>query len=210
MVSRWIRTWYSALLRPFLNFIARLGITPNILTVASLLVAILAGILFASSQTILGAWVLLFAGFLDGIDGELAHLTGIKSPFGGFLDSICDHVGDFAIYLGLLWPYLKSHVVIEVILIFVASFASVFGSHVRSRAGMVGIDTKTIGLFTRCERIFILVIGILIGKLMIALWALAIFNSLSALQRVIYAVRASSKARTPSRDTAGFAGNINL
>lgn len=104
MLSRWIRTWYGALLKPLLNFMARLGITANMLTIASLLVAILAGLLFATGKTILGAWVLLFAGFLDGIDGELARVTGIKSPFGGFLDSICDHVGDFAIYLGLLFP----------------------------------------------------------------------------------------------------------
>ena len=205
MLSRWIRTWYSALLRPLLNFIARLGITANMLTIASLLVAILAGVLFASGKTILGAWVLLLAGFLDGIDGELARLTGIQTRFGGFLDSICDHAGDFAIYMGLLFAYLKSDAIIEVILIFVALFASVFGSHVRSRAGMVGIDTKTIGLFTRCERIFILVIGILIGKVMIALWALAIFSSLSALQRVIYTIRACSKDRSPSTDTAEFA-----
>jgi phosphatidylglycerophosphate synthase len=205
MLSRWIRTWYGTLLRPFLSFLAQLGITANMLTISSLVVAILAGILFASGKTIIGAWILLFAGFLDGIDGELARVTGIKSPFGGFLDSICDHIGDFAICLGLLWPYLKSNAFIEVILIFVASFASVFGSHVRSRAGMLGIDTKTTGLFTRCERIFILVIGILIGKVIIALWVLAIFNSLSAFQRVIYAIRASSKDSSPSRDTSEFA-----
>jgi phosphatidylinositol phosphate synthase len=191
MLSRWIRTWYGALLRPLLNFLAQLGITANMLTIASLFVVIVAGILFAYGKTILGAWILLFAGFLDGIDGELAHITGVKSPFGGFLDSICDHCGDFAVYMGLLLPALKRDAVLEVILIFIALFASVFGSHVRSRAGMVGIETKAIGIFTRCERIFILVIGILIGKQSIALWALAIFNSFSALQRIIYTIRVS-------------------
>jgi len=163
------------------------------LTVTSLFVVIVAGILFAYGKAILGAWILLFAGFLDGIDGELARITDVKSPFGGFLDSICDHCGDFAIYLGLLLPSLKRGAFLEVILIFIALFASVFGSHVRSRAGMVGIDTKTIGIFTRCERIFILVIGILIGKENLALWALAIFNSFSALQRIIYTIRVSRK-----------------
>jgi len=193
MISRWIRTWYGALLRPFLSFVAQLGITANMLTVASLFVVITAGILFATGKTILGAWILLFAGFLDGIDGELARITGAKSPFGGFLDSICDHCGDFAIYLGLLLPALKRDAFVEVILIFIAMFASVFGSHVRSRAGMLEIETKTIGVFTRCERIFILVIGILIGKETLALWALAVFNSFSALQRIIYAIRVSRK-----------------
>lgn len=191
MISRWIRTWYSALLKPFLHFIARLGITADMLTVVSLFVVTTAGILFAFHQTIWGAWILLFGGFLDGIDGELARITGIKSPFGGFLDSICDHCGDFAIYMGLLFLYLQNSATAEIILIFVALFASVFGSHVRSRAGMLGIDTKTIGVFTRCERIFLLVIGILISQVSIALWGLAIFNSFSALQRVIYTIRVS-------------------
>ena len=195
MLSRWIRSWYSALLKPFLTFIAQLGITANMLTVASLFVAIIAGILFAVGKSSLGAWILLFAGFLDGIDGELARVTGIKSQFGGFLDSICDHLGDFAIFMGLLLPALKQDAFAEILLIFIALFASVFGSHVRSRAGMVGIDTRTIGLFTRCERIFILVIGILIGQQTLALWALAIFNSLSAFQRVIYTIRADRKDR---------------
>ncbi len=193
MISRWIRTWYGGVLRPFLRFVARIGITANMLTVASLFVVIIAGTLFATGKTILGAWVLLLAGFLDGIDGELARMTGAKSPFGGFLDSICDHAGDFAVYLGLLLASLKRDASVEIILIFIALFASVFGSHVRSRAGMVGIDTKTIGIFTRCERIFILVIGILIGKETIALWALAIFNSFSALERIIYTIRVSRK-----------------
>ena len=198
MISRWIRTWYGGVLRPFLKFVARLGITANMLTVASLFVVIIAGTLLATGKTVLGAWILLFAGFLDGIDGELARITGVKSPFGGFLDSICDHCGDFAIYLGLLLPSLKRDASLEVILIFIALFASVFGSHVRSRATMVGIDTKTTGIFTRCERIFILVIGILIGKEILALWALAIFNSLSALQRVIYTIRASYTKTMPT------------
>ncbi len=189
MISRWIRTWYGALLQPVLSCLARAGITANHLTVASLFVAIMAGILFAFGKTILGAWILLFGGFLDGIDGALAQITGVKSPFGGFLDSICDHCGDFVVYLGLLFLYLQSNAVLEIILIFVAMFASVFGSHVRSRAGMMGIDTKTVGLFTRAERIFVLMIGILIGKLTIAFWILAILNSFSALQRVIYAIR---------------------
>jgi phosphatidylglycerophosphate synthase len=198
MISRWIRTWYGGVLRPLLRFVARLGITANMLTVASLFVVIIAGTLLATGKTVLGAWILLFAGFLDGIDGELARITGVKSPFGGYLDSICDHCGDFAIYLGFLLPSLKRDASLEVILIFIALFASVFGSHVRSRATMVGIDTKTIGIFTRCERIFILVIGILIGKEILALWALAIFNSLSALQRVIYTIRASYTKTMPT------------
>jgi len=190
MLSRWIRTWDGVLLSPFLSFLARRGVTANMLTLASLLVAIIAAYFFATGKMALGAVILLMSGFFDGIDGELARLAGIRSTFGAFLDSICDHCGDFSVSLGLILLFLRRGAVLEVILIFIALFASVFGSQVRSRAGMLGIDTKSIGMFTRCERIFVLVIGILIAKVIIALWILAIFNSLSAIQRVIYTIRA--------------------
>ena len=190
MISRWVRTWYDAVLEPFLRLLTHLAITANMLTVASLLVVSIAGVFLANGKPILGACILMFGGFLDGIDGALARISKEKSPFGGFLDSVCDHCGDFAVYLGLVVTYIKSNSILEIILIFVAMFASVFGSHVRSRAGMVSIDTRTIGFFTRFERILILFMCLLIGKVTIALWGLAILNSFSALQRVIFVVHA--------------------
>ncbi len=200
MLSRWIRTWYSPVLRPLLHLFARLGISPNTLTVANLCLVMIAGIFFAYGKLFWGAWILLLGGFMDSLDGELARITLNKSAFGGFLDSICDHLGDFAIYLGLLWFYLQNNSLIEVILIFVAMFASVFGSHVRSRAGMVGIDTKDIGMFTRCERIFLLFFGILFSQTTLALWILAIMNCFSAVQRVLYTVWLSNEGQTILQD----------
>ena len=193
MVSRWVRLWYGNVLNPFLSFLARHGITANMLTLISLMLIIVAGLLLAFGKTISGALILMLGAFLDGIDGELARVSGVKSPFGGFLDSICDHCGDFVVYLGLLILYLGNHAVVEIILLFVAMFASVFGSHVRSRATSVEIDAKTIGIFTRFERIFLLFICILMDKIIIALWGLAIFNSFSALQSVIYTINAYRK-----------------
>jgi phosphatidylglycerophosphate synthase len=196
MISHWVRTWYSKVLNPFLEILVWLGISANMITVTSMLIIIMAGILFAIDQPTVGACVLLLGGFFDGIDGALARLNRVRSPFGAFLDSICDHCGDFAVYLGLLISSIRSYSVAEIILIFVAMFASVFGSHVRSRAGLIAIETKTIGIFTRFERIFLLFICILLGKVSIALWGLAIFNTLSALQRVVYTIRAYQAQRT--------------
>ena len=78
--------------------------------------------------------------------------------------------------------YLKHHLI---------DFGSILGSQVRSRAGMVGIDTKTVGVFTRFERMLILMGGILFNKLTLVLWLLAVLNNFSALQRVIHTVQAS-------------------
>ena len=136
---------------------------------------------------------------LDTFDGELARRHSRASAFGGFLDSVCDHLGDFAVYLGLLWHFLNVDQHIEVVLIATAMFGSVFGSHVRSRAGMSGIDTKAFGVFTRFERTLVLTIGILLNQLTIGLWILAISNNFSALQRIIHVVRAARSGVSPAR-----------
>jgi CDP-diacylglycerol--glycerol-3-phosphate 3-phosphatidyltransferase len=169
------------------------------LTVGGVLAHAVAGALFAFNQLGLGLAMLILGQLLDTLDGELARRLALSTGFGGFLDSVCDHMGDFAVYLGLLLHFLSMDHSAEVVLIAVAMFGSLFGSHVRSRAGMVGIDTKAVGVFTRFERTLVLVAGILFGQLTIALWVLAIFNNLSAAQRIIYAVRSARRRQSPAR-----------
>jgi CDP-diacylglycerol--glycerol-3-phosphate 3-phosphatidyltransferase len=164
------------------------------LTISSLILIIMAGGVLSQNQMVIGGVLLLLGGVLDGIDGELARVTKRETRFGAFLDSICDHGGDFALNLGLLWLYLHSQT--EVILIFVAMFGSLFGSQVRSRAGMVGIDVKEVGLFTRFERNLILIIGCFTHLIPVALWVLAVLNNISALQRIIYVFVASKRQKS--------------
>ena len=189
MLSRWVRTWDSRLLGPLLGVLARAGLTPNMLTIFSLVCLILAGWVVANGYLLAGGVLLVIGGICDGLDGELARQTDRMTPFGGFLDSICDHCGDFAFSLGLLWLYLAAGAQTEIILVFVALFGSLFGSHVRSRAGMLGIETRDVGLITRCERILLWAIGIFTAHLPIALWALAVLNNVAALQRVAHVVK---------------------
>lgn len=171
---------------------ARSGIRPNLLTLISLASMVASGFLLARRNWIPGGVVLLFGALLDGIDGELARILNRETPFGGFLDSISDHCGDLAVSLGLLWAFLSENKHGEVVLIFLALFGSMLGSQVRSRAGMVGIDTKTVGLLTRFERITILLLGIAAGQVTAALWVLAVLNNFSTMQRIIHVVRAPS------------------
>jgi phosphatidylglycerophosphate synthase len=148
------------------------------------------GMILAQGWLILGGAMLIIGGILDSLDGELARIKNHETRFGAFLDSISDHVGDFAVYLGLLWLYMHSNSRMEILLVFFALFGSMLGSQIRSRAGMIGIDTKTIGLFTRFERIVVMVIGLFVNEMVIALWVLAIMNNFSALQRMVFTARA--------------------
>lgn len=169
MVSRWVRRWDSRLLAPALRVLAGAGITPNMLTIFSLVCMIVAGLLVAQDHLLIAGGALFIGGLADSVDGELARQTSRMTAFGGFLDSICDHCGDFAFSLGLIWRYLDTHATTEIVLVVVALFGSMLGSQIRARAGMVGIATKDIGLATRFERIGLWSIGIFTAHLPLAL-----------------------------------------
>jgi CDP-diacylglycerol--glycerol-3-phosphate 3-phosphatidyltransferase len=186
MLSRLLRTWSPDLLRPIIRLLMRARITPNQLTLSGLLLAIIAGVSVVIGWLPLAALLLLLSGFLDALDGELARQSESQTPFGAFLDSICDHYGDFAVYLGIVWQTLHSGEHATVLLTLVAMFGSLVGSQIRSRAGMMGLDTKDVGVFTRAERIIVLVLGLATGFLMPAIAILAFANNLSALQRLRY------------------------
>lgn len=68
----------------------RLEILPNHVTLASLILVVLAGILFACGQYgwgLLAAWVMTF---LDTVDGKLARVTVTSSQFGHYFDHLID------------------------------------------------------------------------------------------------------------------------
>jgi CDP-diacylglycerol--glycerol-3-phosphate 3-phosphatidyltransferase len=191
MLSRWFRKWTPEVFRPILVLLHRVGITPNTLTAISLLAAILSGALIATDRFWLAAAVLLFSGLCDSFDGELARQFQQENPLGFFFDSVADHYGDFFIYLGIAYHALNLNDRLGVILCFTTLFGSVAGSHIRARAGMAGIETKTIGIFTRMERILFLFLGLVTGWIIPAVAVLALATNISALQRVQHIVTAA-------------------
>jgi phosphatidylglycerophosphate synthase len=129
----------------------RAGITANQLTIAGLILAVISGVLIAGDQMVAAGLLLLLSGTLDALDGELARQGGSDSPFGAFVDSIADHYGDFAVYLGIAWSMIAGGDPLTAMLTIVALFGSVVGSHIRSRGGMMGLETKDVGVFTRAD-----------------------------------------------------------
>ncbi len=200
MFSRWSRTWAPRLFSPLSQLLARLGVTPNALTAAGLFLAVVAGLCIALDRLLLSAAALALSGLFDALDGELARRCGQNSRLGPFIDSLADHYGDFALYLGLAWRALAGHDPaghdlaandqLAVLLVFAAMFGSLVGSHARSRAGMIGIDLKNVGFFTRMERTLVLLLGLLTGWVTPALFVLAIGNNVSALHRVVETIKA--------------------
>ena len=76
------------------------SMTPNQATLVSFLVGIISALLIFVSKPLAGV-LLQISSILDGVDGEIARVRIMGSPYGGWVDSVLDRVVDFLFLLGL-------------------------------------------------------------------------------------------------------------
>jgi phosphatidylglycerophosphate synthase len=208
MLSRWARRWSSQFFSPLISVLFRLGVTPNGLTAVGLGLAVLSGVSIAFDRLVLAAVWIILSGLCDALDGELARarekfdMNLAPTNLGAFIDSVADHYGDFALYFGTAWRALHQSDPLSIYLVLLAMFGSLVGSQIRSRAGMVGIDTKNVGSFTRMERTLVWLGGLLTGWMVPALGLLAVFTNLSAIQRILFVLKAGSAVPARPKDPA--------
>jgi CDP-diacylglycerol--glycerol-3-phosphate 3-phosphatidyltransferase len=88
--------------------LARTGVTPNTLTLLSLVPALVSGLFAAYGAFGWATLFLLLSGVVDMLDGPLARSTGTVSRFGALLDSTIDRITDAAPLLGLTVFYAPS------------------------------------------------------------------------------------------------------
>lgn len=99
---RWVRRWTF----PVIRLLAPSFITPNHITYAGFLVALVACWLIAQGtywMGIGGALLLYASWVMDCMDGTMARLTYAESPFGQRLDTILGHMSNLAIFSALVW-----------------------------------------------------------------------------------------------------------
>lgn len=192
---------------PFLRFLLRLKVTPNVVTVMGLVGNAVAAWLFVLASQRLGsdearayslvAWggvVILLAGLLDMMDGRLARLGGLSSRFGALLDSSLDRYSELLTLSGIALLLLRAGD--EWLWAAVATFAAIIGSvmvsYVRARAEGLGISCK-VGLMQRPERVVVTAIAaIASGLTATPLWlaigmtVIALLANLTAVWRIIH------------------------
>ncbi len=189
-LTDWARRWSAGILEPLARLIARTGVSPNAVTVTGL--ALNAGVawVLAQGHMRVGGLLVALAGLFDALDGTLARLTGQKSRFGAFLDSFVDRLCEAALYLGLLVFYTRRGARQEIVLIYATIVGSLLISYARARAEGLGLECK-VGLLTRMERAAILALALLLDRMSIALWVLAVLTNFTALQRAYHVWRAT-------------------
>ena len=90
-----LRPLFARLLRPVGEALARTPITPNMITATGTVgVAIGALWLFPTGHLFAGTLVCWGFAMFDMLDGLLARVKGTSGPWGAFLDSTLDRIGD--------------------------------------------------------------------------------------------------------------------
>ena len=110
---KFIKTHVSA---PISNLVVRQvpTIKPDFITFLASGIGICGGIAFGIGLAWLGGLLAAVAQILDGVDGQVARLTGKESAEGAFLDSVLDRYMDFSLLFGLLLHCLRFSVALEV------------------------------------------------------------------------------------------------
>jgi CDP-diacylglycerol--glycerol-3-phosphate 3-phosphatidyltransferase len=173
---------------PIARFLVFLHISPNTITFAGLILAVLVAYLLSQGCFVLGGLVLLCASLLDMLDGSVARLSNSASKKGAFLDSTSDRIAEAVVLFGLLVYYADLNESQAILLIFLALILSFLVSYIRARAEGLGVE-GTPGLFTRPERVLVLVLGLLSGWVIAALWIIISLSVLTVAQRLIYSLR---------------------
>jgi CDP-diacylglycerol--glycerol-3-phosphate 3-phosphatidyltransferase len=177
--------------------LARTRVTPNALTAAGVTLCLAAAVVvFFENRNAwafywIGAVVFVIGSILDILDGALARAGGKTTPFGSFLDSTTDRIGEGAV-LGAIALIFSRHGNAIALGATVAAVAGSFlVSYTRAKAEALGLRGD-VGLGSRAERVVVITAGLVLapwGALQWAIYLLTATAWATVLQRILFVRR---------------------
>lgn len=198
-VLKWIKVYLAARITPKLLGLAWLK--PWMITVSSAALGVLGGLIYALGSAWLAGLTAAVAQVLDGVDGQLARLTGRQSPAGAFLDSVLDRYADGAMVLGLTVYLVQLPLDWSLHLILILGALAVIGSNLISystaRAETLNIYLGAPTLASKGTRTAVMILcawGSLIWPILpaVSLVYLAVHPNVVAIARLFRAYRSYS------------------
>jgi CDP-diacylglycerol---glycerol-3-phosphate 3-phosphatidyltransferase len=209
----------------------RAGVTPNHLTFLGFLMTLAAGWFLArgASQQVpyfhgasgpvgwspmLAGVFLVLSGACDMLDGAVARLGNMSTPFGQILDSVLDRFSDMAIYIGCAWHFAWQGNVTYQLLAVLALCNACLISYIKARAENL-IPDCSVGYWLRGERFAAVLIGCATGHVPAVLWQQALSPFFTVMRRVSYSARVvqamSTQGALPvSGPAPGWRGRLQL
>jgi len=197
--------------------LVRIGVSPNSLTMAGMVLTVGAGICYAigsrstfalsldpfasrNAYLLLGGVLIVMASACDMLDGAVARIGRKSTRFGAFLDSSLDRFSDFAVYAGIAISYASSNPAnLTFILLAMLCFFNAFMiSYTRARAEDL-IPSCRVGYWQRGERSVAILFGTFAYNIPALLVQQGILPGFTVLRRMSY-TRAILDGRTVITD----------
>ena len=183
--------------------LARTRVTPNALTTAGVSLCLAAAVIvyFENHGKLLfywvGALVFVVGSILDILDGALARAGGKTTPFGSFLDSTTDRVGEGAMLgaIALIFARHGNEVALGATIAAIAG--SFLVSYTRAKAEALGLRGD-VGLGSRAERVVAITAGLVLAPWGVLQWAIYLLTAtawLTVLQRILFVRKQLSERR---------------
>ena len=180
---------------PLVSISMRLGLTPNVFTIAALLASGAAGVLFYLRMEVWAIIAVALNAICDAMDGAIARELKTQSMRGDFLDHAVDRYADIFIITGIF----AGGMVPWQIGVF-ALTGVLMASYLGTQAQAVGVGRYYGGVLGRADRlVLILVVGIIGIVFPVSIYGLpwlgwllflfGIFGHFTAFQRFAYVWR---------------------
>ena len=157
--------------------LARTRVTPNALTASGVTLCAIAAVLvyFEYRNELLffwlGAAVFVVGSILDILDGALARRSGKGTPFGAFLDSTTDRIGECFMLGAIALVFHRDDNEIALAFAFAAVAGSLLVSYTRARAEALGLKGD-VGIGSRAERVVVITAGLVLAPWGLLQWAI--------------------------------------
>ena len=173
--------------------LARTRITPNALTALGVTLSAAGGVLVYLEDRgellffWLGAVVFVIGSLLDILDGALARQSGKGTPFGAFIDSTTDRIGEGVMLGAIALVFHRDGTEWALALAIAAIAGSFLVSYTRARAEALGLKGD-VGLGSRAERVVVITGGLVFAPWGGLPWAIVVLTAsawLTVLQRIL-------------------------
>ncbi len=168
-------------------------ITPNMITATGLIAHVFIAFFIGLDYLWLSAFLLVIFGLFDALDGALARVQKRESAFGRLFDSVSDRLKEVLLYTAMgyhiinytdrpllaIWAILACGTALSV------SYLNAAGENVMKHSNKEHVPNKTfrVGLATFEIRMFIVLCGLLTGRVALAVVVIAILAVLTIWQR---------------------------
>jgi CDP-diacylglycerol---glycerol-3-phosphate 3-phosphatidyltransferase len=173
---------------PLLSTLHRLGVTPNQITVVGTILNAGVAVLIIADHLIWAGILVLVAGICDMLDGSLARMAKLSTPFGAFFDSTLDRFSEGIVLAAICYVFATKGQSVNAALTALALLGSLMVSYTRARAESLGLECK-VGIMSRPERIILVAIGLFFNVLPYVIYIMLALTAFTVIQRVVHTYR---------------------